>query len=232
MEPVREVLDIPADPGGERAVLVVLVHRGEVTPFGIAGEQLDDAGFEVDAEPLPQEKEKGRARRRGLDSPAGPEPARGEKEGEEAGFEEHAVGLVAGEIAGGGDKGEEANEAEEETEARPDVEEGDDRGDEADPDDDHHGVGARGEPEESRGVPESRRASLARYGGKEVLRGEDAVGADEAFDLEIEGEKGGEVNSGEGAEKHPAGGKAIERAGAGVEEPANVVARGMLHEDP
>ena len=224
LEPVGQMLDVPADEGGQGTVLVVLVHRGEVTPLGIAGEQLDDAGFEIDAEPLPLQEEECGARRRGVDAPAGPESARREEEGEEAGFKEHAVGLVAGEVAGGRDEGQEADEAEEEAEAWPDVEEGEDGGNEAGPDDDHHRVGAGGIPEEGGRVPETQHAGrLALNGGEEVGGGQDAVWADEAFDLKDEREERGEVDAGKSAEEDPAGRKAIARAGVRVEEPAEIV---------
>ena len=100
VKPMWQMLDVPADPGGQRAVLVVLVHRGEVAPLRIAAEQLDHAGFEVDAEPLPLQEEQAGARRRMVSSPAGPDAARREEECDEAGFEQHAVGLIAGEVAG------------------------------------------------------------------------------------------------------------------------------------
>ena len=36
VEPVRQVLHVPANPGGQRAVLVVIVHRGQVAPGRVA----------------------------------------------------------------------------------------------------------------------------------------------------------------------------------------------------
>ncbi len=57
VEPVRQVLNVPTDPGGQGTVLVVLIHRGQVAPFGVAAEQLHQARFEVDAEPLPLQQE-------------------------------------------------------------------------------------------------------------------------------------------------------------------------------
>ncbi len=53
MKPVRQVLDVPADPRWQRAVLVVLIHRREIAPFNIAAQQFHNAGLKVDAEPLP-----------------------------------------------------------------------------------------------------------------------------------------------------------------------------------
>ena len=57
VKPMWKMLDVPADPGGKRPVLVVLVHRGEAAPLRVAAKQLDDAGFEVNSEPLPLKKE-------------------------------------------------------------------------------------------------------------------------------------------------------------------------------
>ena len=62
------------------------------------------------------------ARRRMRAAKARAEAGRREKERDESGFEQHAVGLVAGEILRGADKGKEANEADGQSEARPDIE--------------------------------------------------------------------------------------------------------------
>ena len=51
VEPMGKLLDIPPDPGGQRAVLIVLIHGGEIAPGGIAAEIFCEAGFEIDAEP-------------------------------------------------------------------------------------------------------------------------------------------------------------------------------------
>src|SRR5690242_2056984 len=53
MKPMRQMLDVPADPGGQRAVLVILVHRRKIPPFGIAAHDFGDARLEIDAEPFP-----------------------------------------------------------------------------------------------------------------------------------------------------------------------------------
>ena len=64
VEPVRQMLGVPADPRGQRAVLVVLVHGREVAPLRVAAHQLHHARFEVDAEPLPLQQEPTGARGR------------------------------------------------------------------------------------------------------------------------------------------------------------------------
>src|SRR5712671_7434207 len=101
------MLQVPADPSGQRTILVILVHGGEVAPLGIAAGDLGDAGLEVNAEPFPKEKKDGGADGRTVRSEAGTKSGRGQKKRDEAGFEKHAVGLVAGELGRGGNEGEE-----------------------------------------------------------------------------------------------------------------------------
>ena len=55
---------------------------------------------------LPAQEEKAGARRRVRAGESGPESRRREEQRDEAGFEEHAVGLVAGEILRGADESE------------------------------------------------------------------------------------------------------------------------------
>src|SRR2546426_1172092 len=43
MKPMREMLHIPADPGWQRAILVILVERREVSPLRIATQNLRHA---------------------------------------------------------------------------------------------------------------------------------------------------------------------------------------------
>ena len=47
------MLRVPADPIGERAILIVLVEGGEVAPLGVMAGEFDDARFEIDREPQP-----------------------------------------------------------------------------------------------------------------------------------------------------------------------------------
>ena len=41
----------------QKVLGVTLIHRGEAPPLRIAAQELDNAGFEVDAEPLPLQQE-------------------------------------------------------------------------------------------------------------------------------------------------------------------------------
>ena len=109
-------------------------------------------------------------------APAGAEAGGREKEGEEACFEEHAVGLVLAEVLRDGDPAEEADPADEERGAWDEVERDENGRDEPGPDEDHEGMVGGAEPEERRGEPEALIAELAE--GVEVgCRREDAAGA-------------------------------------------------------
>ena len=57
VEPVRKLLHVPANPCGQRAILVVVVHSGEVTPGVVAAGELDDAGFESRCGTIPSAEE-------------------------------------------------------------------------------------------------------------------------------------------------------------------------------
>ena len=91
MKPVRQMLHIPADPSGQRPILVVLVHRGQVAPLGISAGDLCDARFEVDAEPLPLQKEETGVYWRPHSTPAWEDSWRGKEKRDESSFEQHTV---------------------------------------------------------------------------------------------------------------------------------------------
>ena len=95
MEPVRQMLGVPPDPCRQRAVLVVLVHGREVAPLRVAARQLHHARFEVDAEPLPLQQEPTGARGRIARAPSRHQAAGREKQRQKAGFEQHAIRLIA-----------------------------------------------------------------------------------------------------------------------------------------
>src|SRR5690349_15117178 len=92
-----------------------------MAPPGIAAGNFGDAGLEVDAEPFPEKKKDGGADGLAVGSEARTKSGRGQKKGDEAGFEKHAVGLVAGEIGCGGDEGEKAEKTNQEHGARKNV---------------------------------------------------------------------------------------------------------------
>ena len=48
VKPMREMLRVPGDPGGQRAILVIVVHGGEIAPFRIAAGDFGYARLEVD----------------------------------------------------------------------------------------------------------------------------------------------------------------------------------------
>src|SRR6266851_6321052 len=219
VKPARQMLCVPADPGGQRTVLVVLVHSGEIAPLRIAAGNFGDARFEVNAKPFPEEKKNASTHGRAVCREAGTKAERSEKKGDKAGFEEHAVGLITGEVRGGADEGDEAHETNKERATRKNVDGEKSGSEEAGPANSHQRVIASGEPKKRGCVPETREADgidrAQGFGG-----GENPVGADESADLEEEGDKSREVNHAEGAEEEPAREKAVARAALGIEEPA------------
>ena len=64
VKPVRELLHVPADPAWQGAILVIIVHRGEVPPGMVSARKLHHARFEIDPEPFPSQQKQARARRR------------------------------------------------------------------------------------------------------------------------------------------------------------------------
>src|SRR2546427_11307908 len=101
-----QVMRIPANPGGQRAVLIVLVHGRQVTPLWIAPGDLGYAGLEVNREPNPQQQKEARTRTGVAAAPTGPKSRRGKKQTDESHAQEHAVGLVGGKCLQRADEGE------------------------------------------------------------------------------------------------------------------------------
>src|SRR5207248_4245717 len=94
MEPVRQMLGVPANPGWQRAILVVLIHGREVAPLDIVTEQLYRAGLKVDAKPLPLKQEQTCARWRTGSAQPWPESRGSEEQRYNPGFEQHAIRLI------------------------------------------------------------------------------------------------------------------------------------------
>src|SRR5689334_4814659 len=118
---MRQMLGIPADPSGQRPVLVVLVHGGEISPSGISAHDFRDAGFEVNAEPLPSQQKKAGARGGMVAAKPGPKTRWREEKRDEPGFEQHAVRLILGKILCDRDKRNKTDEANEKRDARPNI---------------------------------------------------------------------------------------------------------------
>lgn len=220
----REVLEVPADPGGQRAVLVVLVHRGEVAPGRVAGGELDDAGLKVDPEPLPEQKEKGRARGQRAGAPARPQTAGRDKDGEEAGLKQHAVRLVLAEVLRDRDPAQEAEPAYPERKARRQVKGDQYRGQQPHPHQGDECVVRAVPPEHGGGKPEAllperaQRLEVAR-------RRQDARRAAHAEHLKDQREEGRKVHQAEAAQKEPARKKAVARTVVPVEKEVELVQR-------
>src|SRR5215467_11436334 len=104
MKPVRKVLSVPANPGRQGAVLVVLVHGGEMPPLRIAAQQFDGARLEINPKPLPLQQEQAGAR--GWNGRAHPwtKSRRRKEQGNESSFQQHPVRLISGKILRRADK--------------------------------------------------------------------------------------------------------------------------------
>src|SRR5436305_2357341 len=119
MEPLRKLLHVPANPCRQGAVLVIVVHGGEMSPGIVAAGELYNAGFKVDAEPFPLEEKQAETRRRMRRANARPQAGRREEERDETSFQQHAIRLEAGKILRGGNEREKTNQADRQCCARP-----------------------------------------------------------------------------------------------------------------
>lgn len=161
----------------------------------MAGE-FDDAGREYQAKEEPAEQPENDARRFRFRSP-GERMKRGEKDGEDAGFQEKGIPLKAEEIlAGDGEREIESVEQNEGGELR-DADDDEDRGDDSGDAEEVEECVTRVQPAESRELRESVGAEDLAGDLEEVADGEDAGGADEAVDLGVEGGECEEVDEAE-----------------------------------
>src|ERR1041385_4314245 len=79
VEPVGKLLYVPANPRGERAVLVVVIHGRQMPPGIVPAGKLYNAGFKIDAEPFPPKKKQAKAGRCMCCAKAWPQSGRSEK---------------------------------------------------------------------------------------------------------------------------------------------------------
>src|ERR1700677_3505096 len=121
MEPVRQMLHVPANPCGQRTLLIVLIHGCKVAPLWISTHDLRDAGLEVDAKPLPEQQEQTRAARPRCGAHARPKSRRSKKESNESSFKQHPVRLMTGKILRSADERQEAHKRDCEHSARPHI---------------------------------------------------------------------------------------------------------------
>src|SRR5271157_158963 len=142
------MLDVPADPGGERTVLVVVVNRREVSPSQGVAQYFHHSRLEINAETEPYEQEPTRARGRIPFAEPRANPRRSEKQREEACFEKHPVRLITREILGDANKRKKCNPAHEKGSTRPDIEKEQQRSDQANPANNHEGAIAGGNPKQ------------------------------------------------------------------------------------
>src|SRR5580692_6867637 len=115
------MLYVPADPRGQRAVLVVLVHGGKVTPPGIAAGDFCHTRLEVDAKPFPLQQKQTRARWRRRVPQTWAKSRRSKEECNESRLEQHPVRLVTGKILRRAHERKKAHKANQKHSPRPQV---------------------------------------------------------------------------------------------------------------
>src|SRR4029077_21041193 len=98
VEPVGQMLHVPADPCGQRTVLIILIHSLEVTPLRVSAGDLRHPGFEVDAKPLPLQKEQTGTGWRRRNAEAGAQSSRSKEDCDESRLKQHSIGLVTRKI--------------------------------------------------------------------------------------------------------------------------------------
>jgi len=136
---------------------------------------------------------------------AGPQSGRSEEQRDEAGFQQHAVRLVAGEILRRGDKGQKTHQANPERPAWPQIENHSHRGKQAEPCDQHQRMVAGAKPEKRWRKPETLQARIVICHVAQVTGcRKNAVRADEAFDLKNQRVERRKINKAERAQKKPA----------------------------
>src|SRR6266850_534723 len=121
MKPMWRMPHVPANPGWQRTILVILVERREVSPLRIAAQDLRHARFEIDPEAFPDQQENTRTRRSAVFAPTRAKTTRRKKHRNKSRFQQHPVGLVGGEILSGTDKREEADKTDRQHAARPEI---------------------------------------------------------------------------------------------------------------
>ena len=147
----------------------------------------------------------------------GHNPARRKKQRDESRLQQHAVGLIAGEILRRGDEGKKTDKADGKAEPRPDIQERNQRCDDPDPDHQHHRTRTRRNPEQRGHVPKPGRAEILRGGAEVVARRQKALRPDQSFDLEKQRVESRKVNERQRAQKDPSRQDRIARAKLRVE---------------
>ena len=189
VKPMRQMLDVPADPGGERAVLVVVVHRSEVSPGQVMAQYFHHAGLEINAEAEPHQQEPTRPRWRILFAKARTKTRGREEQSDEARFEKHSVRLITGKILRAADERKKRNPTNENGSARPKIEKQQQRSHQANPANDHERAIAGGNPKQGRGVPETFRAENVVNALQKIAGGQKTMGPDQAANLKQQGIK-------------------------------------------
>src|SRR5580692_8749400 len=98
VKPVRQVLHVPSDPRRQRPILVVIVHRGKLSPRDVAAPDFRHARLKINPEPFPLQQEKARARWGIVRSQPRPQARRREKQRHKSRLQQHAIRLISRKI--------------------------------------------------------------------------------------------------------------------------------------
>ena len=175
--------------------------------------ELHHAGFEIDAEPLPLQKEQAARDGRIVRSPSRQKSARRKEQHQKSRFQQHAVGLIARKSAAATKERKQTKQTKKlkrghklkkaiTAATRPIQRHR------------HHRRGCSTRSNRARGRTSSGQAELLRHGGQIISRGKNALGTDQALDLNQERIERGEVN------------RAPARAGKSSAEPFAPAGRG------
>src|SRR5580700_6096787 len=215
------MLNVPADPGRQRAILVIVVHRREIAPLDVTTRDLRNAGFEVDAKPFPKQQIESRASGRPRLSKPGTKSTGRKEKRKEAGLKQHSIGLVAGEFARGADKGKKTDKADGERGARPNIENQQNGGGHANPAQRDQHVSTARKPQNAWHIPIPGVSNLLRHTFQIFVGGKNALGTNQSANLKNEGEKSRKINSPERAQEYPSAQEAVGGAVSRIKQPSN-----------
>ncbi len=157
--------------------------------------------------------------------------SRSEEERDEPSLQQHAIGLIAGEVLRGTDERQETRKANDQHEAGIQIEHEQERGPESGPAQcAQHDWLAR-EPQQGGRVPNPLEVAEALCHCLQVVDGwQDSLGTDEAADLKEQREKCRKVNSAECPKKQPTRNQAVRTCFLPIEEPGDRGRSAAIHD--
>src|SRR5262249_55103073 len=181
------------------------VHGGKVAPGGIAAKVFGDSRLEVDGKPEQLQQEQGSAGGRLAFAESRPQASRRKEKAEEAGGEQHAIGLVAREILGRSDERQKEKKTDGQHRARPAIQNQQERADHAEPTERGERMRTAAKPEQGWRIPEAHRSRHDLGYFLEVgARRQQAIRTQQPANLKYERIEGGKVDRAHSPQKQPA----------------------------